>query len=263
MMIHIPWTSRGAVVAVLDRRGSRHDVVETAAEEAARRRAVLQLVPFPRDGVPQTPIADVIEAVRSEWPGLRVEAATGANSPSDLLAEAAKDAELVVASAAVVGDVIDAGSCPVLVVPQPHVSRWHRLVVAAVDGQPSDESVVAHAADEARLLGCELRVLHAYSMAEGESEHEAAARSYKYVRQLLARTRHAAGLEVSAVCTPGPLVGALAQQASMAELVVLSGDLSASHPLVDLMRHCGSGLLLVRRPTAPAREAPSFASMTA
>lgn len=246
----------GAVVAVLDRRGSDRAVVEIAAEEAVRRHVTLRLATLQcrahRGSAPS-----FVGAVRSDWPGLHVDELFETGSRADTLARAGAGAQLLVVPQTLVHDLLDQDGCPVLVVPRQHLSRWHRVVVASVEERAGDEAVVAHAADEAHALDCELRLLYAYAPLRGESGQNAADRAHRYLFKLLAGDSRIDWLEVSAVSTPDPLDDALAQQAAAAELVVLGRHVTASR-LLGLMRHCRCGILVVRAQSrAPGRTVTS------
>ena len=245
----------GAVVAVFDDRGFDVSVIETAAQEAARRCTRLRLVHvdpgsvsgrrFVTGAVSQM-ATDWARPLRTRWPDVDVEVVATEESRADVLAEAGSDAGLLVISRAEVADVLVSAGCPALVVQDLDVRRApQRLVEAAVHGQPGDTAVIQEAADEAWRRGCELRLVHAYQPLP--VRQAATDRAHRYVLNMLSDVHLAPGLEANTVCAAGEMVHVLTQHPAGAELVVMDGGFVGAREVEFVMRRCGSSVLLLRQ----------------
>ncbi|MGY1735005.1 universal stress protein [Geodermatophilus sp. SYSU D00684] len=187
------------VVAGVDGSAAAREVTAAAVEEATRRGCALHLVhalSWPSTAAPVrgTRAADVPqlgtllhaaaesalrtaagEAADALGPD-RVHWSVESGAPAPALAEAARDAELLVLGSRGAGGlaglllgstaaaVLLAPPCPVLLLPDPAtaVVRPRSGVVAAVAGRPGDDAVLAFALAEAATRGTDLLALHAW-----------------------------------------------------------------------------------------------------
>ncbi|GAB3309869.1 universal stress protein [Geodermatophilus aquaeductus] len=193
-----PQHQRTVVVGV-DGSESAQEAAATAVEEAARRGAALLLVhalswpaaatsshgtgasALPELGgllhaaaetVLRTASGDAADVLGPD----RVSWSVVPGDPADALADAARGADLLVLGSRGVGGVVGlvigstvtavltAPPCPVLVLPDPTtaVVRPRATVVAAVEGRPGDDAVLAVAFTEAAMRGTDLLAVHAW-----------------------------------------------------------------------------------------------------
>lgn len=257
-MQHTQQHRRGPVVVVIVDRVTALRALEVAAEEAARRRTGLVVIPETRPDCRQTErptgswLAQRVDDLHRTWPDLHTEVLPAAVAP-DAVTRAARTARLlVVCSGAPVGS-LAGGGCPVLVV-DPHGDRRapQRVVVALVSSDGDAATMVRVAAAEARARRSELRVIHPFVPRSGESGLLAAHRANRLVTQLVRST--AQGLVVTVFCITDHAPERLARYTRGAELLVVD----AAHrphpttPVDQLLRLAGCSVLVLRPLAAAA-----------
>ena len=185
-------SARPAVVVGFDHSPQAAEAVQVAAEEAARRHRRLHLVHaisvrpyeeiFPEGAVPvdsapwrqaaEQQLSELAERLRASWPELDITTCVRTSSPTVLLLQEARNADLLVVGArgdggfpaltigSVGAQVAAHAVCPVLIA-RPGAGRSDPVVVG-VDGSASCERAIAFAYEEADARGVPLTALHTY-----------------------------------------------------------------------------------------------------
>jgi nucleotide-binding universal stress UspA family protein len=232
---------RHRVVVGFDGSPGSYDVVAWAAREAVSRMSTLRVVTcwaVPADvdfygvGARQTrALTDVVETVRREHPGLRVDAVATHLDPREALIGHAEEGDLLVigssepgvARALLLGSVARSAArrspCPVVVVRgrDVHGARCTDIgsIVVGVDGSSASMAALDWACDEANRHGASLTLVHSWERLE--SRDAAAAILDEAIREAQARTVHA----VTGELCEGTPANALARASETADVVAI------------------------------------------
>ena len=292
-------TTRPSVVVGFDQSPQAAEALHVAAEEAVRRHRPLHVVHaigvrayeeiFPEGAIPvnsapwqaaaEQQVAEHADRLRSAWPGLEITTCVRTSSPTVLLLQEARNAELLVVGArgdggfpaltigSVGAQVAAHALCPVLVA-RPGAGRMDPVVVG-VDGSASCERAIAFAYDEADARGVPLIALHTYlpwaydadaEVAADVAEAAGGAAEHALVSEALAgwREKYPDVETRTVVRLQHPATGLVDAGAGAQLLVVGSRGLGGFRGLLlgsvsrSVLHHASCSVAIVRGPVHPA-----------